>query len=54
MPIVSEKTSAAEAEVRLPKSFGIGRLSSASVIVCLLLKQFLKIIKHRIRCIRPC
>ena len=34
-PIVSQKTSAAEAEGRLSKSFGIGRLCSASVIVCM-------------------
>jgi hypothetical protein len=33
-PIVSQKTSAAEAEGGLSKSFGIGRLCSASVIVC--------------------
>ena len=31
--IVSKKCSAAEAEGRLPKSFGFGRLCSASVIV---------------------
>ena len=31
--IVSQKTSVAEAEGRLSKSFGIGRLCSASVIV---------------------
>ena len=34
-PIVSPKTSAAEAEARLPKNFGIGRLCSASVILWL-------------------
>ena len=34
-PIVSQKTSAAKAEGRLSKSFGIGRLYSASVIVCI-------------------
>ena len=33
-PIVSPKTSAAKAEGRLPKNFGIGRLCSASVIPC--------------------
>ena len=33
--IVSQKSSAAEAEGRLPKSFGFGRLCSASVIVWL-------------------
>jgi hypothetical protein len=32
-PIVSQKTSEGKAEGRLPKSFGIGRLFSASVIV---------------------
>ena len=32
--IVSQKSSAAKAEGRLPKSFGFGRLCSASVIVC--------------------
>ena len=32
-PIVLPKTSAAEAEGRLPKNFGIGRLCSASVIL---------------------
>jgi hypothetical protein len=31
-PIVSQKNSAAEAEGRLPKNLGIGRLCSASVI----------------------
>ena len=33
-PIVSPKTSVAEAEGRLAKNFGIGRLCSALVIVC--------------------
>ena len=33
-PIVSPKTSVAEAEGRLSKNFGFGRLYSASVIVC--------------------
>ena len=32
--IVLQRTSAAEAEGRLPKNLGIGRLCSASVIVC--------------------
>ena len=32
--IISTKTAAAEAGGRLSKSFGIGRLCSASVIVC--------------------
>ena len=34
-PIVSAKTSEAEAEGRLPKNFGIGRLCSALVILCI-------------------
>ena len=34
-PIVSQKTSAAESEGRLSKIFGIGRLCSALVIVCI-------------------
>ena len=33
-PIVSQKTSSAETKGRLSKSFRIGRLCSASVIVC--------------------
>ena len=32
-PIVLQKTSAAEAEGQVPKSFGIGQLCSASVIL---------------------
>ena len=32
--LIDQKTSAAEAEGRLLKSFGIGRLCSASVILC--------------------
>ena len=38
-PIVSQKTSAAKAEGQLSKSFGIGQLCSASVIVCRLLDK---------------
>ena len=37
--IVSPKTLAAEAEGRLPKNFGIGRLCSASVILWLEMGQ---------------
>ena len=33
-PIVSTKTSAVEAEGRLPKNFGISQLCSDSVILC--------------------
>ena len=45
-PIVSQKTSAAEAEGQLSKSFGIGRLCSALVIVCLFGRSKIRIFTH--------